>query len=310
MFDKHKYKITTLLGILILITSSCAGTNSQSQDQISTAVAQTVQAQESLTKVANITIPTLLPTQASAVTSNPDITNTPAPVSGNPGCTVSASLINEIPPDGAILKPGEAFWKTWTIKNTGTCTWDSTYKLIYWSGDLLDGLTAYPLPEVFTPEAQKDIAIYLRAPANEGSFAGYWKIQTPWGESFGVGQYSEPIYVEVAVSNEKRPAYQITSVEFSLVRDPESGCPTNVYYTLNAAISTNGPLDVKYNFTASGSLFTSPAVITFDSAQTKTVSYTFSINKQSNKPTDYWFQFFISDPKGWDFKKIYVNYNC
>jgi hypothetical protein len=174
----------------------------------------------------------------------------------------------------------------------------------------MDGLTEYPLPDVFATGEQKDISIYLRAPATEGSFTGYWKIKTPWGANFGVGQYSEPFYVQAVVSNNKKQTYQVTAVDFTLVRDPDSGCATNVYYTLKAAISTNGPLDVKYHWTASGSLFTTPAVVSFTSAQTKIVEYTFSVNHKSTKPTDYWFQFFIEDPQGWDFKKYYVNYTC
>ena len=307
---KQMYQFISSISILVLILSGCSSLTPQNQDQISTAVVQTIQAQSSLTKVANITVPTSAPTLAPANTLEAVPTNTAASVSSNPGCTVSASLVAETPPDEAVLKPSDSFWKTWTLKNTGTCIWNQSYKFIYWSGDLMDGLMSYPLPDEFAPGEQKDISIYLRAPASAGSYAGYWKIQTPWGVSFGVGQYDEPIYAKIIVSDAKHPAYAVTSVDFNVVRNPDTGCPPNVFYTLNATISTNGPLDVKYHFTGSGSVYTTPKVISFTAAETKTVSFEIDIPNKSSKPTDYWIQFFIDEPPGQDFKKVYMNYNC
>jgi hypothetical protein len=310
MFGIYKNKILSVLGILIFMISAC-GPVPQVDENIATAVAQTVQAQNSLTKIAEAPTMTPAPVIEVAATADVAVTNTPLPAAvGAPGCTVSASLISETPPDGTILRPGEYFWKTWTLRNTGTCVWDSSYQLIYWSGDLMDGLVAYPLPEIVPADGTKDIAIYLRAPASEGTFTGFWKIQTPWQTSFGVGQYDEPIYAQITVSDAKKPNYQITSVDFNVVRDPESGCATNVYYTLNASIATNGPLEVKYYWTASGSLYTTPKVLVFDSAKNQTISYTIGINQQSSKPTDYWIMLSIMDPPGYEYKKIYLNHQC
>src|SRR5262245_15996693 len=150
MFEFHKKKNLIILTILTIIISAC-GSTTQNQTDISTAVAQTVAAQNSLTEIASR--PTLTPVPAIENTMVPDVasTSTPAPLLGPPGCTVSAELVGETPPDSVLLKTGEFFWKTWTLKNTGTCTWDSTYSLIYKSGDLLDGLTSYPIPGSVAP---------------------------------------------------------------------------------------------------------------------------------------------------------------
>ena len=112
MSDIHKYKILIVLSILTFIGSAC-GSSSQSQENISTAVAQTVQAQNSLTKIANIPTLTPVPNLEITATVNPAVTNTSAPIVGAPGCTVSARLAGETPPDGTLLKPGEYFWKNW-----------------------------------------------------------------------------------------------------------------------------------------------------------------------------------------------------
>ncbi len=196
MSEIQKHKIIFTLSILALIMSAC-GTPSQAQANISTAVAQTVQAQDSLTKIANMPTPTPAPSVAIPATADIASTSTTAPVVGAPGCTVSARLASENPPDGTLLAPGETFLKTWSLENTGTCTWDTTYKLVYRSGDLLGGLISYPLPETVTPGETKDISIYLKAPDNDGQVAGYWSIQTPWNTYFGVGPTSDPFYVQI-----------------------------------------------------------------------------------------------------------------
>src|SRR6185503_6426831 len=137
MFEFTKYKALVLLVSFVLIISAC-GSPAQSESAISTAVAQTVQAGQSLTAIA--ILPTITPAATIEATLVPAITPTSAPplvsAPSDPNC-VGANLVGENPPDGAILKPGEYFWKTWTLLNTGTCAWDSSYKLIYWSGDLM-----------------------------------------------------------------------------------------------------------------------------------------------------------------------------
>src|SRR5215210_6631700 len=175
MFEFTRHKALVMLFSFVLVLSAC-GSPAQSESAISTAVAETVQADRSLTEIA--ARPTMTPqatiesTLATAIT--PTNASTLAAAPSDPNC-VSANLVGENPPDGAILKPGEYFWKTWTLLNTGTCAWDTTYKLVYWSGDLLGGLTSYPLPDDVLPNEQKDISIYLRAPETDGTYTGYWQ---------------------------------------------------------------------------------------------------------------------------------------
>src|SRR5690348_2289393 len=117
MSEIHKNKIIFTLSILALIMSAC-GTPSQTQANISTAVAQTVQAQDSLTKIANMPTSTSVPGVATSATADLAATSTTAPVVGAPNCTVSARLASENPPDGTLLTPGETFLKTWSLENT------------------------------------------------------------------------------------------------------------------------------------------------------------------------------------------------
>ncbi len=308
MFDFNKNKIPITLSILMLVISAC-GSAPQSQENISTAVAQTVQAQNSLTQIANA--PTLTPAPPVGITAtiDPAAVNTSAPVVGAPGCTVSARLAGENPPDGTLLKPGELFWKTWSLENTGTCTWDSTYKVVYQSGDLLGGLASYPLPETVAPGETKDISIYLKAPDIEGTVAGYWSIQTPWNTFFGVGPTSDPFYVQVSVSNAKRPKYEITSVTYRLTRNPESGCPTNVRYTVYATITTNGPYEFSYFWDQKDGNESGSRSMKFTTAGSQTISREWMVGK-GDSPNPRWMQIIVTDPTHQEYERFVFENNC
>ncbi len=54
-----------------------------------------------------------------------------------------------------IMPPGQQFSKGWRIRNTGTCTWDSSYRLVYVQGNtpaIPDGRAAHAHPGSGAPE--------------------------------------------------------------------------------------------------------------------------------------------------------------
>ncbi len=52
------------------------------------------------------------------------------------GC-YHATLVSDVTiPNGTELKPGETFTKTWEIKNSGTCDWNSNFKITFVGGNL------------------------------------------------------------------------------------------------------------------------------------------------------------------------------
>lgn len=308
MSDLQNNKFLLTLIVMALLLSAC-GKASQTQEQISTAVAQTVQAQNSLTKIASA--PTLTPSPLIENTAMPlpGPTNTSAPISGAPGCTVSARLAAENPPDAALLKPSQFFWKTWSLENTGTCTWDSTYKLVYWSGDLMGGLNSYPLPELVAPGETKDISIYLKTPDAEGTFTGYWSIQTPWNTYFGAGATADPFYVQVVVSNAAKLQFGITSVTYSIDRNPATGCPTNVRYTVNATLTTNGPLSLGYYWDQSDGNRSANNTLRFTEAGSKTISREWMVGK-GDSPNPRWMQIVVTSPDLQKYDQAVFLNNC
>ena len=195
MFQLGKHRLLAVLAGVILLVSACGAPAGQ-ESSISTAVAQTVQAGESLTRIANlptftpqVTSPAETPNAAASPTSAPTLSSAPADVN-----CAKATLVAENPPDGVILKPGQEFWKTWSIRNDGTCTWTPAYSLVFSNGDLMGGLTSYPINDDVAPGEQKDISIYLKTPDTEGTFTGYWQLLSPWNARFGVGPDNKPFY--------------------------------------------------------------------------------------------------------------------
>ena len=282
MLELQKYKAFLVMVALVLLMNACGG-SSQNQSEIATAVAQTVQAQNALTDVAGIPTLTSVPSTPSV-----DITMTPGAdiilptatftLAPNPGCTLSANLIQEDPPDGTLLKPGESFLKTWWLQNTGTCTWDSTYKLVYWDGDLIGAAVSYPLPVVVAPGETKEIPILLQAPAADDSYRGYWRLKSPWGYDFGVGPSSQSFYVDIIVSNDVNVGYGVTSVSYDYVRHPFGGCPSNpIVYEFFAKITTNGPVKVRYYWIYSDGGQSETETLIFEEASSKTVSNTWNL---------------------------------
>ena len=309
MSDFTKYKALAVLISFVLFATAC-GSPSQNESSISTAVAQTVQAGQLLTEVA--IQPTITSGPAIQSTAMPAITPTSAPTlvsaPSDPNC-VGANLVGENPPDGAILKPGEYFWKTWTLLNTGTCAWDSSYKLIFWSGELMGGLISYPLPEEVLPNEQKDISIYLKAPETEGPFTGYWQLQTPWNANFGVGISKEPFYVQVVVSSDKKPDYGITSVTYDIVRDPPTGCPTNVLYVVHATITTNGPVEFSYYWDQSDGNESAIKNMIFTEAGSRTISREWMVGK-GDSPNTRWMTITVTGSHAQEFEKASFENIC
>jgi hypothetical protein len=130
--------------------------------------------------------PTMLRATA---TSSPDVVPTPTPTlptTAAPGdCVLDASYVADVTvPDDTEFAPGEAFVKTWRIRNSSTCDWGSGYKLVFVAGDLIDGEAGAIVPA--TPvDGTVDVSVNLVAPTVPGTYRGLWKLQSPEGSLFG-----------------------------------------------------------------------------------------------------------------------------
>lgn len=103
-------------------------------------------------------------------------------------------------PDNTILHLSEPFTKTWRIRNAGACTWSTSYKLSFMSGDKLGGPDSTPLPFNVAPGQTVDVSVNLTAPDAAGHYESVWQLQTSGGNAFGVGSSgTDPIWVRIRV---------------------------------------------------------------------------------------------------------------
>ncbi len=308
MSELRMYKILAVMIAIALFVPAC-GSSQGKESAISTAVAQTVQAGESLTKVANL--PTITP--APAITSNevistPAITPTSQPTlssaPADPNCA-KASLVSENPPDKTILTPGQYFWKTWNLQNTGTCPWTTSFKLVFWSGDRFGSSISYPLPDDVAPNETKAISIYLQAPPSAGTFTGYWRLKTPWESNFGVGQYDSSISTSIVVGNttpENHKTETVFGITAVTIKVDRSCTPANTVYTMTAYLTSSGPLKANFMWMQSDGNNDEYNVVTFTEASTKAVKRQW-LQQKDTAQNERWVQVIVTEPTYQEYDK-------
>lgn len=157
----------------------------------------------SLTATATIE-PTTTRTAAQTATAAPTVTTvTTVQPTQRAACTDAATYIADVTiPDGTQLPPDTRFTKTWRLKNSGTCTWDSGYRLFHQAGSVLDaGQSSSPLPAVVAPGQTVDLSVNMASPSVPGSYQSDWLLQNAQGRPFGVGRNSRPFWVKIGVAS-------------------------------------------------------------------------------------------------------------
>jgi hypothetical protein len=100
------------------------------------------------------------------------------------GCNNLLLLRDESIPAGTVMKPGESFTKIWKVENNGTCNWVFQYRLVFLSGERMDGEPA-GLGKVIEPAKWTQLSIGLTAPKNPGTFTSTWRFGDQAGNMFG-----------------------------------------------------------------------------------------------------------------------------
>ena len=104
------------------------------------------------------------------------------------GCTNEAKLISETVPDHTVVDPGSQGIKSWTIKNTGTCTWTIDYFYRYTQGNKQMGPETFSIFDLGVGRADPGQLVTLSfmylAPDDPGSYTNRYEIFDPEGNSF------------------------------------------------------------------------------------------------------------------------------
>jgi hypothetical protein len=175
-------------------------------EAVFTQAAQTVAAE--LTRVANLASPTnpvpSMPTFTyTPIPTNTAIftpTNTPIPCNL---ATWDPATIDVTIPDNTVMTPNQIFSKTWRIKNVGTCSWNSSYLLIFDHGDGMGFTTGYTqqlTSGIVNPGQWVDLTVNnLKAPAASGTYTGFWRLRDPGGVIFGITPSGGTFAVKIVV---------------------------------------------------------------------------------------------------------------
>jgi uncharacterized repeat protein (TIGR01451 family) len=121
----------------------------------------------------------------------PPTPSTPPPSTPPPsGCTDRATFIADVTvPDYTVFAPNTAFTKTWRLQNGGTCTWTTSYKLTWVSGNPMSAVYPVPLTTSVAPGGQVDVSANMVSPAGNGTYQGNWMMQNASGTNFGTSQF-------------------------------------------------------------------------------------------------------------------------
>ncbi len=122
-----------------------------------------------------------------------------------PDCK-QAELVSETIPAGTKFQAGKKFDKTWVIRNTSPCNWDSDYSLVYYEGVGMGESTHLlftanlPQDAIIPPGTEVTLTLNLRAPFAAGRQVGYWKLRDSAGILFmpqNVGENAFSVDIEV-----------------------------------------------------------------------------------------------------------------
>jgi hypothetical protein len=188
--------------------------NNQSNNQAYTQVVETVAAQTEQvlqTLVAQLTpgaetasetpseenIPTEAPGTPTATRRPPTSTPVPAQLP----CNLVAFVKDVTIPDGTDFAGNTHFTKTWRLQNAGTCTWTTSYQLVFSGGSAMSGPAALNFNSNVYPGQTVDLSVNLIAPVNQGRYTGYWMLRSGNGLTFGFGNNADsPFWVAIDVA--------------------------------------------------------------------------------------------------------------
>ncbi len=114
---------------------------------------------------------------------------TPAPDVSYGGLKDEMEVFGFAPVNGAVVLPNQFMHLDVTLRNTGTTTWQTTYKVIDTSANPMTVQQEYFLPYAVAPQGTVVLSIFMTAPQELGSYTESFRIQDTYGAVFGNFDY-------------------------------------------------------------------------------------------------------------------------
>ncbi|MEZ4864277.1 MAG: transporter substrate-binding domain-containing protein [Caldilineaceae bacterium] len=181
-------------------------------------------AQNEIQPLPTVAPPTAVPTAAApataartsaptmAPTSAPIVAPTAAPTAAPPqpgACTDAMVYVADLTYDDLnmtqppVFTPGQPFRKGWRVRNSGSCTWNSSYSVTFVDGNAPAasmGGRATAINGPVPPGATYDLYVDLVAPLTPGVYQGTWQLRNGQGAAFG-----ERVWVGISVPGRPGP---------------------------------------------------------------------------------------------------------
>jgi hypothetical protein len=132
----------------------------------------------------------------------PSPPNPPPVVPAPPVVSDGMVFVGETVADNTIIAASAPFAKSWTLRNTGSTTWDSSYCLRPASGDTL-GATAVCVNGNVAPNATHVFTANMAAPAiraNDSTYKQSWALSRAGGSPIG-----PQVWAQIKVNGQAKP---------------------------------------------------------------------------------------------------------
>lgn len=245
--------------------------------------------------------PTLaLPTLTLFPTQMPSATPTSLP------CDAAKFIDDVTVPDDTVIAAGATFTKTWRIKNTGSCIWNTNYAIVFDSGTSMNGPASKPLTGSVTPGQTVDISVELKAPDKPETYKANWKLRNAAGVIFGLGDDNKPFWVQIKAASPTSDLFAVTSASFTINPSSYSGaCPTQI--TLVGKIKVNKAGSVTYTYRREDGFISPPMTKNFDEAGEKNL-VDYSMTLSSSWSGKIWLR--VDEPNHQDFNAQQFTITC
>ncbi len=183
-----------------------------------TAIALTAQAVLAEAAAASTDSAELEPTNPAETPTPVVIMNTSSPQAGDQSVTNTVAMVENcdraapgVPLDVTVFDgdkffPGSSFTKIWRLTNRGSCSWDSNYAVVHFSGSDFAAATEQYFSKTISPGQSVDIVVDMVAPNTPGSYSSYWMLRNPEGKYFGIGpDGNSPFWVMIEVVEVSTP---------------------------------------------------------------------------------------------------------
>ncbi|MGC9398675.1 MAG: NBR1-Ig-like domain-containing protein [Anaerolineae bacterium] len=301
-----KTPLWLLVGLLLLTTLACALFNGAGETPSPTP-------EETLTEVSPEEEETEAPPEEAATEEPEEEIEEEEEVTGEGGCSLKATFLADVTvPDDTEMQPGESFVKTWRLRNSGTCTWETGTQLVFVSEHPLGGPPSVSVPRT-TPNGVVDVSVEMVAPESPDTYRSNWQLQAPDGTRFG-GVFFVQIVVpepeeepteppteepteppteeptEPPTEEAAPPDLVITHLEVD-TDDPRQGIPLNIVATLRNNGETVAE-NVRWAWrvcVSEGCEFTeAPGAFTLNPGQEIVASMEYLFNGWANYTTEAW----------------------